>query len=322
MMRLHHALLTVILAGAIVWPAAVAFAQSPADVAAARELYIEGAKLSKQEKWGEAEDRLSRSLALKRAPITHYSLGVVQNELGKLLESLENFRAFLAAPVEEATSSLRDHAERFVADLTPRVAKVRVSIQPAGLDGLEVAIDGVPVPLAALGRPRLVNPGTHEVTATAEGYQQARTSVSVPEGGAAEARVVLQPAPHDVLEPQQGPSAPAPSPNREPNAEGSFPIAPVVLLATGAAAIGVGLAVGWVGVGEADAAPTQDGPEADGARTKTIAGDVVAGVGIAAAAAGVIWLIVEATDDDGGADRTVGIHPWSAGALGGVAASF
>jgi hypothetical protein len=246
----------------------------------------------------------------------------VQNELGKLLESLENFRAFLAAPVEEATMSLREHAERFVGDLEPRVASVRIAIQPDGLGELEITLDGVAVPVAALGRPRLVNPGTHQITATAQGYREARTTVSVEEGGTADARLVLEPAPQSVAGPQQHSPKPHDSRAREPAAEEPFPVGPVTLLATGAAAIGVGLAVGWIGVGEAEAAPTKDGPDADAARTKTIAGDVVTGVGIAAAAAGVIWLIVEATNDDEGADRAVGLHPWSAGAVGGVALSF
>ena len=43
-----------------------AAAQSAADVAAARELFIEGAELAKAGRWQEARDRYERSLALNQ----------------------------------------------------------------------------------------------------------------------------------------------------------------------------------------------------------------------------------------------------------------
>ena len=74
---------TLVLAVALV--AQAAQAQSAADVAAARELFIEGAQLAREGKWVEARGRYERSLALKRAPMTLYRLGVAQMSSGALI---------------------------------------------------------------------------------------------------------------------------------------------------------------------------------------------------------------------------------------------
>jgi len=68
---------------------------------------------------------------------------------------------------------------------------------------------------------------------------------------------------------------------------------PFVLLGTGAAAIGGGVALGLVGFADAKKAPSPKGPAADEARTKATAGDIMAGCGIAAAGVGLVLLLVQ-----------------------------
>lgn len=315
----------------------VAQAQNAADVAAARELYIEGAALSKEGKWQQAEDRLSRSLQLKKAPITHYMLGVAQQNVGKLVDALENFRAFLAAPEEAATDPLREPAKQAVDALSNRVARVSIAILPADLRSAVVTLDGVEVPRAALDRERLVDPGEHELRARAEGWTEATETFAVEEGGETSVMLMLErlesgapavgPSPVAV---GRGPTAPPPPAEEASGAapgddDSGVPAAPVVLLVGGAVVAGVGVAVGLVGVGEAEDAPTHDGAEADSARTKSLAGDVVAGVGIAAAAVGLIWLIADAaggSDDTEMAARVPRLRPWAAGPATGLQVSF
>ena len=64
----------------------------------------------------------------------------------------------------------------------------------------------------------------------------------------------------------------------------------------------------------------RSGPEASAAKTKALAGDVVTGVGIAAAAAGVVVLVVQRS----GAHKpaTAWITPWGEGAVGGLRIRF
>jgi hypothetical protein len=318
-------------------PSSVAVAQPAPDVAAARELYVEGAAFSKEGNWAEAKERLGRSLALKKAPITLYMLAVAQQNTGELVEALENFRAFLAAPPQAATQSLRAPSQEAVEDLDKRVARVTIAILPADLRSVVVTVDGVAVPTAALDRKRLVNPGDHLLRANADGWTEGSRMFTVAEGEQAEIMLMLEregegpasnslPAPPGVAVAAPMPAAaPAPPPVSAPadRAEqaadqgGSAPVGPVVLIAGGAAATGIGVAIGLMAVGDAEEAPTNDGPKADDARTQALAGDIVAGVGIAAATAGLIWLIAELAGDgdDGDASaQSPGARPCAAGA--------
>ena len=301
MWRALSILLLILLVGAS------AHAQSAADVAAARDLFREAAQLSREGKWEEAKNKLKRSLALKPAPITHFSLAVAQQKTGEFVEALENFRAFLISPPEPSTDKYRTPAQQAVTELEPRVARVSIAVRPPALEGLTIKIDGHAVPLAALEQPRLVNPGAHEVKASAPGHHDATQRFEVAEGGSAEVTLTLKPAPEAPAPVAPPPAEPTPEVKERP-----FPIAPVVLIAVGAAAIGVGVAVGMIGLNEAKEAPTNDGEEAQAARTKGIAGDVVAGVGGLAAGIGVILLIVHFVVDD----ESVGMSP------GGLRVSF
>ena len=304
-----------------------ALAQSPADVAAARDLFIEGSELSKQERWDEARDRFSRSLALKRAAITMYSLAVAQMRSGQLVEALVSFRAFLAEPIQPATEPYQQAARDAVAELEGRVGYVAVSVSPAGVAGLTVTVDQELIPPAALSLPRMVNPGEHTVSAKAPGYVDAVETLTVTEGQRRELKLVLKngavagPAPGPVGSPDE----PAPPPPGDAGPGGSFPVLPVALMVGGGVAFGVGLTVGLLGVSEAADAPTRDGPEADSARTKSIVGDVVAGVGIVAAGVGLVLLLVDGEDDPATDDPTApaaSLRPWSSGPLGGIEIRF
>jgi hypothetical protein len=292
-----------------------ALAQSAADVDAARELFREGSKLAQEGRWAEASERYTRSLELKRAAITLYSLGVAHKKTGHLVEALESFRAFLVEPSTPATQAYEQPAKEAVAELEKRVARVAIVVEPAEAS---VSVDGEVVPPAALGVPRLVNPGAHAITATARGFKDARVEVKVTEGGHAQARLVLVKAPDApaTVTPAQplAPRAPEPTPAARPSRA-----LPIALMAGGGAMIVAGLAVGLVGVKQAADAPTKDGPEASAAKTKALAGDVVTGVGIATAAAGLVVLLVTNRPAKVEAAK---VSPWIGAGAGGVRIQF
>ena len=307
-------------------------AQSAADVAAARELFKEAAELIKKGRWEEGRERLERSLMLKQAPITHFSLAVAQRKTGQLVEALESFRAFLASPAEKATDRYRAPAEQAVRALEPRVAKVSLLIRPKDPPELAVTIDGVEVPVAALDQMRLVNPGGHVLQVIARGFREATHSFQVGEGETVSLVVALEPAARadpstaTAVVTADGAAVDGSEHAGQDEADDAgFPTVPVALMAGGTAAFGVGLALGLIGLSEARDTPTNDSAEADAARTKGVIGDVVAGVGIAAVAVGGILLIVRALGDDGGdeaSDAGVHVAPWASGPLAGVELRF
>lgn len=278
-------------------PARRARADGAADIAAARELFNEASRLAAAGKWEEARERYQRSLGLKRAAITMYSLGVAQKNTGKLVEADENFRAFLAEPQTPATKPYDAPARQAIGEITPRLAKVAIAIQPADAPELVVTIDGERVPNVLLDRPRVVNPGAHDVLARAKGYADASQRVEVKDGGSGAVKLVLTPRPADAAAP--APIAPAPPP-LAPRAD-IVPVlaappnrtVPVGLMIGGGAVFVGGVVIGMLGVAQAGSAPTRNGDDASAARTKSAIGDVVAGVGLAAAATGLVILITQ-----------------------------
>ena len=271
--------------------------QSAADVSAARDLFVEGSTLSASGNWAEAQKRFERSLKLKRAAITFYSLAVVETHTGRLVEALEHFRAFLAEPSAPATKGYEAPATAAIAELEHKVAHCTLIVTPKDLPELTVTIDGDPVPPAALGLARLVNPGTHTVAASARGFRKASTPLTVAEGASAKLELTLEPLPQAAASPLAavGPLASRPAVPAPPAAPPPSRVVPISLLAAGGALLVAGVAVGVSGIAQASGAPTRDGPDAGAARTKGLAGDVVAGVGIAGVGVGAILLIVQAT---------------------------
>jgi hypothetical protein len=293
---------------------APALAQTPAETAEARELFVQGGALAEKGQWDEARIRFERSLKLKHASLTLYSLGVAQRQTGRLIEARRSFEAFLAEPSTPATRPFEKPAREAVAELDKRIARVRFEINPAGVPSLTVELDGVPVAPDALTEARPVNPGAHSVTASAAGYKTATLRVSASEGEQVVARLALEPVvPLDPSLPQGGISL-------------MERVVPVVLIGSGLATFATGAAVGMSAVIDASNAPTQDGPEADGARSKALVGDIIGGVGLAAAGTGVVLLIMQAVSSPRTSAGARPILPWvgpnQAGASAGVRVRF
>ena len=231
---------------------------------------------------GGRRSRYAASLKLKRAAITLYSLGVAQRSNGKLAEALESFRAFLFEPSTAATAPYEPLARDAVADLERRVAHVALAVDPPGVPELAITINGEPVAAEALGVPRLVNPGLHKIVASASGYAPTRAWVTSGEGTLQPVKLKLAP----VLPVLGAPLAasPAQAPPAVPATDGPSRAVPISLMVGGGVAVVVGVSVGVAGVKEASDAPTKDGPQARAAKAKALAGDIVTGGGLAAAA--------------------------------------
>jgi hypothetical protein len=310
---LRRALLVACLAcAAAIAPAARA--QTAADVALARDLFREASQLSQKGDWEGARRGFERSLDLKHAAITLYSLGVAEKHTGKLVEALEHFRAFLAEPSTPQTSAFEAPARAAIAELAPRAAHLSFKVAPAGVDA-SVTVDGALVPAIALDRPRLVNPGAHVVRATAKGYRASEAKVDVAEGGSATATLRLELAPAAA----EAPPVIAASPPSAPLRTRPDRTIPLVIVGAGGAVFVGGLVVGLLGVSQASSAPTKDGPEASAARTKGLIGDVVGGTGLAAiAVGGVLLLLGKPTKTD----SARGLTPWASGSVAGAQLTF
>ncbi|MEP7121107.1 MAG: hypothetical protein ABJE95_09365 [Byssovorax sp.] len=273
-----------------------ALAQSASDVETARALFVEGAKVANEGRWKEARELYARSLQLKAAPITRYSLGVAQRETGHLADALSSFRAFLAEPETPGTARFTAPAKAAVTALEARISRIVITVEPRAIDGLSLTIDGQPVPPTSDG-PRDIDAGGHDVLARAPGFRSGTAHFVVAEGAGAAVTINLAPTtaptaskalvrPLDIAAPVDAPPPPSAAPSR---------VLPFTLLGVGGALFVGGTTLGLVGVSQASNAPTRDGSAAHAAQAKGIAGDLLAGAGIATAGIGLILLLSRGT---------------------------
>ena len=274
-------------------------ADEKAAVDAARTAFNEASALAARGQWNAACDLYARSLSLHPAPLTRYSLGVAQREAGRLVAARASFDAFVAEPVSSTTQVYVEPARSAIAELGGRVATITLVLVPGTLPGTEVTVDGVAVPRGSLAGRRAVDPGLHAIVARAPGRLESRAHVTLPEGGAATLTLILAPLPQSAPgAPIEAPSTSAFGPLAAAPAGRQAPwptVLPVVLLAAGGAALAGGVALGLVGLADARGAGSATGPAADDARAKGLAGDVIAGTGIAAATVGLVLLLVQRT---------------------------
>ena len=144
------------------------------------------------------------------------------------------------APIRKDCESLAEDVGRAIPTLIFRVR------DPADADVLEatITLDGAVVPGAVDGRPREVDPGPHEIAATASGFETVRTKIVAEEG--VHPRIVelhLRPSPSASTASSEAAARAAP---RASAAEGPAPTrpAPGTWIASGTLA-----AVGVIGLG-------------------------------------------------------------------------
>jgi hypothetical protein len=156
-----------------------------ADRAAARDLFTEGVNLQKDGKFPEALDRFQRSYSVFAAPTTALRIAQCKVALGKLLEGAEGYRAIANANIPkgspQAFFDAQVTASQELAGVDPRIPRARINVTPANLPGLQVLIDGQPMNVALVGAARPVDPGSHKVTANAQGYYQVELTFEVKE---------------------------------------------------------------------------------------------------------------------------------------------
>lgn len=268
-----------------------ALAQTPADVENARALFVAGAKLGNEGRWKEARELYARSLQLKPAAITRYSLGVAQKETGRFADALSSFRAFLAEPEAPATARYREPALAAITALEERIGHVTIAVEPRSIDGLTLTIDGLPVPPTS-ERPREIDAGAHDLVARAPGFRPGNAHFVVAEGGGAGVSMTLaSTTAATASRALVGPLDTTALVDRPPPPQAPSRKLPFVLLGVGGALFVGGATLGLVGVSQASDAPTQGGSAASSAKAKGLAGDIIAGAGIATAGVGLILLL-------------------------------
>ena len=233
-------ILSSLLAGSF-FSAPAARAPSAADRATARELGTEGKGALDKKDYATAEDRFRRADALFHAPTLLLGYARAEAGLGKVVNASEAYsrivREGAAAGAPAAFVNAVEAAKNEVGAVQARIASVTITV--AGPDNPSVTLDDQPVPVAALGVKRPVDPGDHTVKATADGWDAAQTKFTVTEAGAATASLAMTKS--------AGPSVAAAPQATPSNAAGST--SPATAADTGSSGGSTQRTLGLVGMG-------------------------------------------------------------------------
>jgi hypothetical protein len=164
-------------------------APTEAQVAAARELFIEAEKDEDAERWSDALEKLLRVSTIKLTPGIRYHTALCEEHLGHLLAALRDYKSAAdQARTENAADVLRVVDKR-VLDSQARIPQLVIVLLPS-LPGATVRLDGRSI---SAGVPIPVDPGTHNVDAVAPGRVPSSVMVTLQERGSTSLEVRLDP---------------------------------------------------------------------------------------------------------------------------------
>ncbi len=175
--------------------ASVALAEPSAeDRATARSLAGEGYQALQQKDYAAAADRFSRADALVHAPTLMVDWARALVGLGKFVEAQERYEQIIREGIDpKAPKSWQkafNDAGTELAALKPRLAWVTITV--SGSSDARVTIDGAPVPPAAIGVRRAINPGERQLRVSAKGYLVQKKTLELAEGSDTQAEFTLE----------------------------------------------------------------------------------------------------------------------------------
>jgi hypothetical protein len=169
------------IAGSMVTPIGTAGAQTPDNNVLAEQLFVQGRELAKNNKWAEACPKFEASLRYDAALGTRLNLANCYEHIGKLASAWGLYRDSADLASRAGDIKRRDYALKHAAALLPRLPRLTIMRPATTPPGFAVSRNGVTIDLAVLGSTMYVDPGPHEVTAKAPGFEPFRTSITIAE---------------------------------------------------------------------------------------------------------------------------------------------
>jgi hypothetical protein len=303
--RLRGGAACFLLAAACLAAPAPAHAQ---DKAAAEALFQEGKKLLGEGKFDQACPKLAASQKQDPSPGTLLNLGKCHEGQGKTASAWAEYKEAATMARTMGRTEQEAAANERAAAIEPKLSKLKIDPPPGDIPGLVVKRGATTVDGSSLGVPLPVDPGEHTIEASAPGYKTWTGKVTV--GANADQQSIaigaLEKGPDTAAAGAGAGSSNAAMDTTIPEgSDGSKTRRTVgfVLAGVGVAALGAGAVFGILASGQASDA--EDDPELcpgkvcsdagreeiDGAETKALISTIGFGVGIAAAAAGVVLIV-------------------------------
>jgi hypothetical protein len=220
---------------------------------------------------------------------TLYNIALCQRALGRPAAAANSLRKYLDDGGDAIPERQRASATTLLAEMDAKVAVVTVRTAPHA----KVSVDGKPI----AGVATRLEPGAHELSATADGRAPAKRTINVHAGEHGTIELDMPPAtPASGAEAKPPAPATPPAPAPEPEEEHPSRFNAAFWAATGISAVTLGLGVfsGAVALGDSNAYHDPNVSDADAERRKSrgevlrVVADSSFGVSLAGAAAAVL----------------------------------
>lgn len=195
--------------------------RSAGDIESARQLYNQGMELRDRGDNRGALEKFKAAHALGNTPLTGIELCKMHASLAQPVEAREVCLGVGRIPPLAGETSrsqdARNEAARIAEEMKAKISSVRLQVTgvPPGREPT-VLVDGAPVPTAALGELRAVNPGHHDVIAKIGSGPETRTTIDLAPGESKIVSLPVQAPPPDATPVQSGPyQGYSPPPRRE-----------------------------------------------------------------------------------------------------------
>jgi hypothetical protein len=161
-------------------PSLIATSARADDRAAALQLFQEGKTLMAAGNLADACPKFAAAANLSPTAGVRLNLGDCYDKLGRTGAASTAYGDALAVAERAGDKPAAEVARSRLAALKPRLSFLAVKVPPeAAVAGLEVARDGQKLPQDAWGTAMVVDPGNHEITATAPGRAKWVTTANV-----------------------------------------------------------------------------------------------------------------------------------------------
>ncbi len=157
---------TLLLLAAVTTLAPSALAQDAAALARARERFREGAALQAAGDWSRALDAYKEVALVKSSATLRFNIATCEEKSGDYLRAMGSYRFALTEATKSNAKDMEGAVKAALAALEPRIPMLLVK-RGEGAGVAEVTLDGHALGNPSIGVELQVNPGPHEIRATA-----------------------------------------------------------------------------------------------------------------------------------------------------------
>ena len=171
----------------------LASAQSAEELSRARAAFQSGTELEQAGDWGRALQQFRTVGQVKMTPQVRFHIAWCEENLGKLVIAMGGYQLALGE-AELVGEDFKEELEEKIVSLEGRIPRIGF-VRGSGARSAVIKLDGAELGAASIGVEVAVDPGPHEITANASGYQTFSLAVDMAEGELKEVQIDLKPTP-------------------------------------------------------------------------------------------------------------------------------